>query len=526
MKITLNKMIMIVGSVLLIGVLAWQVTVRWDDIIGSEDDDLESLSEAATEDMTSKTPHTNKHKNMSMDKTDSSGQAKTKIAKPKTILKLKGFTLAQKSQKLMGLRTEKVGFRKDSITLDFTGKLDYNQDTLSYITPKQKGIVANVYKYVGDSVDRGESLLRSESTQLGKAQQDYLNSKALMKEAGKNYRRAKNLYQRRIISEIEYLKTQSIYRVHKNHVLSGENELRLLGYTDSYLLESYNSINPFIELQSPINGRIIERYANQGEMITPMKAAYKIADLSNLWLFLDVYEKDFRYLRIGQRVTFTPTSYPERKFYGRIDYLNSEVMGKSRTIKVRASVENKKWELLPNMYVRVKIEISSNEMQLMVPSSAVIDSGTRRIVFVHKGKNKLEPRLVTLGKRINDYRVVHKVDLPKQIGMIRFEKNVLKKISDKEISKDENKKYLLKYYIKDSNRKLYTLKKDLQKEEKIGIANILRSVQYIKFEGVIEGESVVVSANFLLDSESQFRGYIKEMVEGMKSSAPTSLHKH
>ncbi|GMT49345.1 MAG: hypothetical protein IEMM0008_0884 [bacterium] len=524
MKVTRKNMILIIGTVLLIGISAWQVTVHWDDIIGSEDDDLELLSGTDTEGMTSKTPHTNKHKNMSMDKTDSPGQAKR--AKPKIILKLKEFTLAQKSQTLSGLRTEKVSVRKDTITLHFTGKLDYNQDTLSYITPRQRGIVRNIYKYVGDSVGPGENLLRSESTQLGKAQQDYLNSKALMKEAEKNYRRAEYLYQKRIISEIEYLKAQSDYRVHKNNVLSWENELRLLGYTDSYLLESYNSIDPFIELKSPINGRIIERYANLGEMITPMKSAYKIADLSNLWLFLDVYEKDFRYLRIGQKVAFTPTSYPERKFYGTIDYLNSEVMGKSRTIRVRALVQNKDWRLLPNMYVRVRLKISSNKMELMVPSSAVIDSGTRKIIFVHKGKDKFQPRLVTLGRRINDYRVVYKVDLPKQIGMARFEKDILKKISSKKISEDENKKYLLKYYLKDSNRKLYTLKKDLQKEERIKIANILRSVKYIKLEGVEEGEFVVVSANFLLDSESQLKRYIEEVEEGMKSSASAPKHHH
>ncbi len=527
MKITLNKMIMILGSVLLIGILAWQITVRWDDIIGSEDDDLESLSETDTTDMNSKTSDVNKHK--AMDKTASSGQTKTKVTKPKTKLKLKEFKLTKKSQALLGLRTEEASVRKDTITLHFTGKLDYNQDTLSYITPKQKGIVRNIYKYVGDSVGRGQNLLRSESIQLGKAQQDYLNSKALMKEAEKNYRRAEYLYQKRIISETDYLKAQSTYRVHRNHVLSGENELKLLGYTDSYLLESYNSISPFIELQSPINGRIIERYANLGEMITPMKPAYKIADLSDLWLFLDVYEKDFRYLRVGQRVAFTPVSYPEKKFYGTIDYLNSEVMGKSRTIRVRALVKNKDWKLLPNMYVKGKVEISSNEMKLTIPSSAVLDSGIRKIIFVQKGKNKLQPRLVMLGRRINDYRVVYKVDLPKQIKMVRFEKDILKmlkKMSKNEKTYAEDIKYLLKYYLIDNNRKLYILKNGLNKEEKIRIADILRFVQYIKLKGVDEGESVVVSPNFLLDSESQFRSYIKEIEEGMGSSAPAPRHQH
>ncbi|MDH4128698.1 MAG: efflux RND transporter periplasmic adaptor subunit [Spirochaetota bacterium] len=363
---------------------------------------------------------------------------------PKTKFKGKTFKLSSKSSSLLGMRTEKVIVEEEKFSLHFTGKLAYNQDTLSLITTKQNGIVRDIYKTIGDLVGTGENLLRVESTQLGKAQQDYLNSLALLREAEKNFNRVNVLYQKRIISENEYLKEMSNYRVHKNHVLSAENELRLLGFTDLYQL-SFRTINSFIELRSPLNGTIIERYANLGEMISPNKPAYKIADLSTLWLFMDIYEKDFRFINLGQKVLFTPVSYQDKEFYGTIDYLNSEVTGNSRTIKVRAIVKNndRKRLLLPNMYVKGRIEVSTGKKVTLIPVSALIDAGNRQYVFVEKKKNKLEPREVNVdtGRIINNYYIV---------------------------------------------------------KEKKGIKNVK------------EGDSVIVNANFLLDSESQYRKYIQE----------------
>ena len=372
----------------------------------------------------------------------------TKPTKPSQTPKIKSFSISKHSQNIMGLRTEKVRSGRAETLLDFTGKLAYNRDTLSYITTKQSGIVKRIYKTIGDHVGTGDSLLRIESNQLGKAQQNYLNSKALYREARRNYQRAQTLYEKRIISENQYLKERSNYRVHHHHVQNAISELKVLGFEDIHRLASSHSINPNISLVSPLSGRIIERYANLGEMVTPAKPAYKIANLASLWLYLDVYEKDFRHFKAGQKLHFTPVSYPDKDFHATVDYLNSEVTGASRTIKVRAVVSNASGHLLPNMFVRAKLKVLVGEKRLMLPSSALIYTGKRYIVFVSPGKGKFIPRVVRPGQQIGDYTIVH--------------------------------------------------------------------------SGVQEGESVVVSANFLLDSEAQGKGYFREPGE----SSTIGSHKH
>ncbi len=417
-----SKIIIMLSSVLILAVSTYIVINYWDNIqdLFEGQSDLPKVSNQNNKNTSNKAMTGNK----------SQPERKNKVI-------LRPFTVQKKVAEIIGLKTAMVKQRSDNVKLNFTGKLAYNKDTLSFVTSKQQGIVREVYKTIGESVTKGEKLLRMESYQLGKAQQDYLNSLALLHEAEKNFHRVKILYYKRIISEDKYLKEIANHRIHQNHVLNAENELNLLGYIDIDELRVTKRINPYVTMESPVTGIIIDRFANVGQMITPMKPSYKVADLSSLWLFMDIFEKDFRNFHKNKIVYFKPVSYPEQTFTGYIDYLNSEVTGASRTIKIRAVVENPYGRLLPNMYVKGWVDIKSFEKRLMVPSSAVIDTGKRQIVFVSIGKDKYEPRIITLGNRIGDYEVV--------------------------------------------------------------------------YTGLKENESVVVSANFLLDSESQARGYIRDL---------------
>jgi membrane fusion protein, copper/silver efflux system len=127
-----------------------------------------------------------------------------------------------------------------------------------------------------------------------------------------------------------------------------------------------------------------------------------IADLSLVWVSADFYESELSMLKIGQSVTVTTSSYPNERFEGQVAVINPFLDQTKRTAKVRIDIPNPDLKLRPGMYANVELGMDMGE-GLVVPSSAVIPTGSREIAFVDKGGGKLEPRIVQLGEQIGDH---------------------------------------------------------------------------------------------------------------------------
>ena len=108
-----------------------------------------------------------------------------------------------------------------------------------------------------------------------------------------------------------------------------------------------------IAISSPINGSVIERTATQGEVVSPDKTLFTVADLSALWAIIDIYEKDLGRLRTGTAVKVRTTAYPDRNFKGVISYIGDVMDEKTRTVKARVVVENAGRLLKPGMFATV-----------------------------------------------------------------------------------------------------------------------------------------------------------------------------
>ena len=154
-----------------------------------------------------------------------------------------------------------------------------------------------------------------------------------------------------------------------------------------------------ITLTAPRSGVVLEKSAIEGMRINTGDPLFKIADLSQVWLLADVQEQDLGKLKLGETAHATLVAYPGQTFTGKVDFIYPSLMAGTRTGRVRIVLPNPGGALREAMYANVTIDspASSAGSMLVVPDSAIIDSGTRQAVLIAKGEGRFEPRAVHLG---------------------------------------------------------------------------------------------------------------------------------
>jgi membrane fusion protein, copper/silver efflux system len=167
-------------------------------------------------------------------------------------------------------------------------------------------------------------------------------------------------------------------------------------------LEETGKPQTSVTLHSPVSGYVTTKDVYQGVYLTPEMELYTVTDLSRVWVVLDVYEYEMANVRAGTPVALRMSYYPGQTFTGTVAYVYPYLDGKTRTNKVRVELDNPGMRLKPDMYANAEIQASLGE-QLVVPDDAVLDSGTKQIVFVTTGDGHFEPRAVQLGQRADGY---------------------------------------------------------------------------------------------------------------------------
>src|SRR5512143_3530046 len=157
-------------------------------------------------------------------------------------------------------------------------------------------------------------------------------------------------------------------------------------------------------LRAAVAGVVLEKMAVQGMRFMPGESLYRIADLSSLWVLADVFEQELGLVHPGQHVTIIVNAYPGRAFTGRVALIYPVVNPQTRTAQVRIDLPNPGGRLKPAMYAGVALTAGQSGAPVVtVPTSAVIDSGTRQLVLIEKGEGRYEPRPVKLGGQGEDY---------------------------------------------------------------------------------------------------------------------------
>lgn len=179
---------------------------------------------------------------------------------------------------------------------------------------------------------------------------------------------------------------------------------RHFGMTEGQIaeLERTRNVGATLTFYSPIAGTILLRQVQEGQYVDEGTVLYQVADLSTVWIYLDVYEKDMRHIATGQKVHITTDAYPGEIYSGTITFIDPVLDPETRTIRVRSEFPNGHGRLKPNMYASAEIHVTT-EQSVVVPTTAVLFTGTRSVVWVETAPNVFAPKEVSLGVATERY---------------------------------------------------------------------------------------------------------------------------
>jgi len=204
----------------------------------------------------------------------------------------------------------------------------------------------------------------------------------------------------------EQLKNSPIPSIAQNGdglVSSAKQRLMLFGVKEHQIAELERAGKPTIRLPiySPQSGIVIEKMVQQGQYVNTGDPLFNIADLSRVWVEVEIYENEFPNIQIGQSVEIRSQSFPGKPFSGRIAFVYPFLDPKTRTVKARVEMPNPGMKLKPDMFVNAVIKIPLGSA-IVVPVTAVIDSGKRQVVWIETSEGMFEPRDVQVGQTSDD----------------------------------------------------------------------------------------------------------------------------
>jgi Cu(I)/Ag(I) efflux system membrane fusion protein len=285
----------------------------------------------------------------------------------------------EKVQKL-GVRTETAQRRSLDRVVRAVGRIEPDERRIHAISPKFEGYIERLHVDVtGQPVGKGQPLFDVYSPELNSAQREY----AIAAQGVEALRDADE----EVRAGMRRLAESSLARL-KNWDISAE-QIRSLARSGA---------RRTLTFRSPATGIVTEKKALQGMRFMPGEMLYQVADLSSVWVIADIFEQDIGLVAAGTAARVRINAYPDRLFAGRVSYVYPTLNAATRTVPVRIELANSELLLKPAMFAQVDLPVETREA-LTIPASAVIDSGTRRVVLVELGEGRFEPREVRLGAR-------------------------------------------------------------------------------------------------------------------------------
>lgn len=279
-----------------------------------------------------------------------------------------------------------------------TGKVEVNGDRIAHVSPRISGKITSVNASLGDSIATGQVLAMLDSVELGEAMSRYRQSKTRLLLARNNLDRVKTLVEKKIAARKDIFQAETDYQMTLTEVHTDEERLALYGLSPADLDKPGNK-RQLLPVRSPIGGVITEKHAIVGELADPSRSLYTIADLSSVWVMVDINEKDLAKVHKGQNAIVTVGAFPELKFRGRINHIADVVDEATRTVKARVEVLNTGRKLKPEMFATVELALKADAAPVLaVPEDALQDLDGKKVLFVTGNGTEFEPRSIEVGR--------------------------------------------------------------------------------------------------------------------------------
>ena len=269
--------------------------------------------------------------------------------------------------------------------INAVGIVQYDQSRQAKVTAWIAGRIDQLHvNTVGANVSKDKPVAEIYSPDLLATQQEYLLA----------------------VKSREQLKNSTIPSIAQNGdglVASSRQRLMLFGVKESQIAELEKAGKPNIRLPiyTPLSGVVIEKMVQQGQYVNTGEVLFNIADLSKVWVEIDVFENEVPYVQVGQQVEIRSSADHKIASSGRISFLYPFHDPKTHTVKARVEMANPGMKLKPDMFVNAIIKVPLVK-GIVVPATALIDTGKRQVVWVETSPGMFEPRDVQVGERVGE----------------------------------------------------------------------------------------------------------------------------
>jgi RND family efflux transporter MFP subunit len=286
----------------------------------------------------------------------------------------------------MGIRTTIVRRGPLVKTIRTVGRVDYDEEGVTFIDTKFEGWIERLHvDETGVQVDKGDPLFDVYSPKLYSAQEEYLAA----------------------LRGVERLSESTMPEAREQAerlVEAARVQLKYFDISDAQIdeLRRTREIKKTLTINSPASGIVTEKMALEGMYVKPGMRLYTLADLSKVWVYVDVYEYQLPWVCVGQEAMMKLSYIPEQTYRGEVVYVYPYLEEKSRVIKVRLEFANEDLALKPGMYATITLKSELDRQAVLIPREAYIDSGVRQVSFLSLPGGRFEPRNIEVGVQAED----------------------------------------------------------------------------------------------------------------------------
>ena len=290
-------------------------------------------------------------------------------------------TVSEEGVRLAGIQTAPATRERIARTIRTVGEVVADETRIRHVHSKVPGWIERLYvSFTGQLVKEGEPILAIYSPELLSTQEEYLRTRA-------------------VAARFAASDLAEVRRGADDLVRAARRRLELFGVPEKFIagIERTGEALRTVTMTAPASGFVTSKDVFQGQQIEPGLELYAITDLSHVWIEAAFYEFELGALSAGQQARLTLPYDPGTELAGRISYIYPYLDAASRTQRARIDVANPDMLLKPAMFANVELLVDSGE-GIVVPDSAVMDTGDRQVVFVDVG-GRFDPRRVEVGVR-------------------------------------------------------------------------------------------------------------------------------
>jgi cobalt-zinc-cadmium efflux system membrane fusion protein len=315
--------------------------------------------------------------------------------------------LTPEQVKNAGIQAGRVERRSQAGLLEASAQIEAPPQRQAKVGSRIEGRVTDIRVNSGEQVKAGQLLAVVDSPEVGRAKADFLAALARSGVAAGTAEREKALFEKRISSEREWREAEAEAVKARADKEAAENRLHALGVTDADLerLRVAGHYDSTVAIVAPIAGVLVERKVTLGQMVAPADTLFSVVDLREVWILLDVYERDLAQVRVGQDASVRVAAYPGQEFKGRVANVGAVFEAKSRATKARVVLANPEGTLRPGMFATVTLEGTTGDERtlLVAPTAAIQRDGEDNYVFIPRGDHEFEGRRVRVGRVLGDW---------------------------------------------------------------------------------------------------------------------------